>query len=165
MDNINLLLISVLSASIVPLFVWLMSLINQKKVAEWLSSIIVKILNGNIEQSDDIEESIGDLFIQIGENIKNVHETKTSKKIMSDFKSFLRENGFSIITSKDSITVFKIGYEQRFNVNDKMDDTLQEIQKFDSNQHKDKFENWYKETYNKYRQQNQSIKPFNVIEK
>jgi len=28
MDNINLLLISVLSASIVPLFVWLMSLIN-----------------------------------------------------------------------------------------------------------------------------------------
>jgi hypothetical protein len=43
---------------------------------------------------------------------------------MSDFKSFLRENGFSIITSKDSITVFKIGYEQRFNLNDKMDDTL-----------------------------------------
>lgn len=165
MDNFNVLLISILSATAVPLFVWLMSLINQKKLAEWLSALIVKILNGNIDQSDDIEESIGDLFIRIGTDIKQVHETKTSKKIMSDFKSFLRENGFSIITSKDSITVFKIGYEQRFNVNDKMDDTLQEIQKFDSNQHKDKFENWYKETYNKYRQQNQSIKPFNVIEK
>ena len=150
MDNFNVLLISILSATAVPLFVWLMSLINQKKLAEWLSALIVKILNGNIDQSDDIEESIGDLFIRIGTDIKQIHETKTSKKIMSDFKSFLRENGFSIITSKDSITVFKIGYEQRFNVNDKVGETLEEIKKFQASQYKDKFDSWYSEAYSKF---------------
>ena len=60
----------------VPLFVWIISLINSKKIAEFYSNLLLKLFKGNVELADEVEESTGDKLIEIGNAIKAAHDSK-----------------------------------------------------------------------------------------
>ena len=46
---------------------------NAKKVAQWLSKMIVKATMGDITRADEIEDKAGDWLIEVGKELKAMH--------------------------------------------------------------------------------------------
>ena len=73
-EVIQMLLSALVGAVLVAVAGFVFAKSNARKVAEWISKLIVKSVLGNEASADEIEDAAGDWLIAVGNELKKMHE-------------------------------------------------------------------------------------------